>query len=160
MIISPYNLQVNLLSKRISRCETGTIDTFQGREAPVTIISMTACDITEVPRGLNFLLNTNRLNVALSRAKALVIIVASPALLRTRCAHVIFNHVLYAFLHPPRPTQTTHKEGERGNSGNRRAINAADIPIYFAQKYERIRRPNNQTSSDFSGDVSHFPRHN
>jgi len=88
MIISPYNLQVNLLSERISRCEIGTIDKFQGREAPVTIISMTTSDITEAPRGLNFLLNTNRLNVALSRAKALAVIVASPALLRTRCAHV------------------------------------------------------------------------
>jgi predicted RecB family nuclease len=88
MIVSPYNLQVNLLTEHIPGCEIGTIDKFQGREAPVTIVSMTASDISEAPRGLDFLFNINRLNVALSRAKALAIIVASPELLRTRCKRI------------------------------------------------------------------------
>lgn len=85
MIVSPYNLQVNLLCEKIPGCQIGTIDKFQGRQAPVTIISMTASDVNDAPRGLDFVFNMNRLNVALSRAQALAIIVASPELLRTRC---------------------------------------------------------------------------
>lgn len=88
MIVSPYNLQVGLLKEQIANVEIGTIDKFQGREAPVTIISMTASDVNEAPRGLDFIFNINRLNVALSRAKALAIIVASPELLRTRCKNI------------------------------------------------------------------------
>jgi predicted RecB family nuclease len=88
MVVSPYNLQVNLLIEHLQSAEIGTIDKFQGREAPVAIISMTASDVNEAPRGLDFLFNINRLNVALSRAKALAIIVASPELLRTRCKSI------------------------------------------------------------------------
>ncbi len=88
MIVSPYNLQVNLLKEHLPDVEIGTIDKFQGREAPVAIISMTASDINEAPRGMDFLFNMNRLNVALSRAKALAIIVASPELLRARCTRI------------------------------------------------------------------------
>jgi uncharacterized protein len=88
MIVSPYNLQVNLLRESLGQCQIGTIDKFQGKEAPVTIVSMTASDINEAPRGLDFLFNMNRLNVALSRAQALAIIVGSPELLRTRCKSI------------------------------------------------------------------------
>lgn len=88
MVVSPYNLQVNLLIEHLQGVKIGTIDKFQGREAPVAIISMTASDVSEAPRGLDFLFNINRLNVALSRAKALAILVASPELLRTRCKNI------------------------------------------------------------------------
>jgi predicted RecB family nuclease len=88
IVVSPYNLQVNLLMERIEGVEIGTIDKFQGREAPVAILSMSTSDVNESPRGLDFLFNLNRLNVALSRAKALAIIVASPELLKTRCRKI------------------------------------------------------------------------
>jgi uncharacterized protein len=63
-----------------SSFEVGTVDKFQGREAPIVIISMAASDLESAPRGADFLLERNRLNVALSRAQTLAILVASPNL--------------------------------------------------------------------------------
>ena len=70
----PYNAQVVLLRERLdaaglSDVDVGTVDKFQGRQAPVVFVSMTASSIDDVPRGISFLLNRNRLNVAVSRAK-------------------------------------------------------------------------------------------
>ena len=62
------------------RCEVGTVDKFQGQQAPVVFVSMTASSIDDVPRGIAFLLNRNRLNVAVSRAKYRSVIVRSPLL--------------------------------------------------------------------------------
>ena len=56
------------------------MDKFQGRQAPVVFVSMTASSIDDVPRGISFLLNRNRLNVAVSRAKYASVIVRSPML--------------------------------------------------------------------------------
>jgi uncharacterized protein len=53
----------------LSDVAVGTVDKFQGRQAPVVFVSMTASSIDDVPRGISFLLNRNRLNVAVSRAK-------------------------------------------------------------------------------------------
>jgi predicted RecB family nuclease len=81
LIVSPYNMQVNLLKDRIpSGCAIGTIDKFQGQQAPVVIISMAVSDVEESPRGMEFIFNINRLNVAISRAKALAIIVVNEGL--------------------------------------------------------------------------------
>jgi uncharacterized protein len=63
----------------------GTVDKFQGREAPAVIYSMTTSSADEAPRGLEFLYDPHRLNVATSRAKAMAIIVASPDLVRVFC---------------------------------------------------------------------------
>jgi Superfamily I DNA and RNA helicases and helicase subunits len=64
------------------------VDKFQGQEAPVAIVSLCASTLDEAPRGAGFLLSPNRLNVAVSRAKALAIVVGSPELLETRCRSV------------------------------------------------------------------------
>ena len=81
LVIAPYNMQVNLLKEKLgSALKIGTIDKFQGQEAPVVIISMAISDIEESPRGLDFVLDINRLNVAVSRAQALAIIVANEGL--------------------------------------------------------------------------------
>lgn len=81
LVVAPYNMQVNLLKERLpSNTRVGTIDKFQGQEAPVVIISMAVSDIEESPRGLDFIFDMNRLNVAVSRAQALAIIVASKKL--------------------------------------------------------------------------------
>ena len=78
LIIAPYNLQVNLLKESLgSEYQIFTIDKVQGQEAPIVIISMSASDISEAPRGLDFIFDKNRLNVAISRAKALAIVVAN-----------------------------------------------------------------------------------
>lgn len=63
----------------------GTVDRFQGLEAPVVLVSMAASSLDESPRGAEFLLSPNRINVAVSRAKSLAIIVSSPELLRPKC---------------------------------------------------------------------------
>ena len=81
LITAPYNMQVNRLQKRIGqKARIGTVDKFQGQEAPVAIHSLTASDGDSAPRGLDFLLDPNRLNVAISRAQCLSIVVGSPEL--------------------------------------------------------------------------------
>ena len=81
LITAPYNMQVNRLQKRIGhKARIGTVDKFQGQEAPVAIHSLTASDGESAPRGLDFLLDPNRLNVAISRAQCLSIVVGSPQL--------------------------------------------------------------------------------
>lgn len=89
LIVAPYNLQVRQLQSRLQdRSRIGTVDKFQGQEAPVLIVSMGASRGETAPRGLDFLLNPNRLNVALSRAQCLSIVVGSPHLAQTRCANI------------------------------------------------------------------------
>ena len=81
LIVAPYNMQVNLLKEKLAGdLKIGTIDKFQGQEAPVVIISIAVSDVEESSRGLDFVLDINRLNVAVSRAQALAIIVANDAL--------------------------------------------------------------------------------
>jgi uncharacterized protein len=63
----------------------GTVDKFQGQEAPVVIYSLTTSSPEDAPRGMEFLYSLNRLNVATSRAQAMVIIVGSPLLLEPEC---------------------------------------------------------------------------
>ncbi|MBI1844387.1 MAG: TM0106 family RecB-like putative nuclease [Actinobacteria bacterium] len=86
MVIAPYNAQVALLSEGLpAGVRVGTVDRFQGQEAPVVIYSLAASSAEDVPRGLDFLFSPNRFNVAISRAQALAIVVGSPKLLATRC---------------------------------------------------------------------------
>ena len=80
LIIAPYNAQVFELQERLPGGRVGTVDKFQGQQAPVVFISMTASSIDDVPRGISFLLDRNRLNVAVSRAKYAAVIVRSPLL--------------------------------------------------------------------------------
>jgi uncharacterized protein len=86
-IVSPYNAQVAALRAAIPEAaeQIGTVDRFQGQEAPVVIYSMTTSSTEEAPRGLEFLFSLNRLNVATSRARCACILVASPALLEAEC---------------------------------------------------------------------------
>lgn len=86
-IVSPYNAQVAALKAAIPEAadHIGTVDRFQGQEAPVVIYSMTTSSTEEAPRGLEFLFSLNRLNVATSRARCTCILVASPALLNAEC---------------------------------------------------------------------------
>lgn len=82
LIVSPYNIQVNLLKDRLPQgARVGTVDKFQGQEAEVVIVTMATSSADEMPRDTSFLLNRNRLNVAFSRARCLAMLVCSPRLL-------------------------------------------------------------------------------
>jgi len=85
LIIAPYNAQVFDLKDRMPGARIGTVDKFQGQEAPIVIYSMTTSTHADAPRGMNFLYSLNRLNVATSRAKCLTILVCSPALFEPEC---------------------------------------------------------------------------
>jgi superfamily I DNA and/or RNA helicase len=85
LIIVPYNAQVAALCARLPEARIGTVDKFQGQEAPVVICSLTTSSPEEAPRGMAFLYSPNRLNVAVSRAKTACILVGSPALFEPEC---------------------------------------------------------------------------
>ena len=85
LIIAPYNAQVFELRDRMPGARIGTVDKFQGQEAPLVIYSMTTSSPADAPRGMNFLYSLNRLNVATSRARALSVLIASPALFEAEC---------------------------------------------------------------------------
>ncbi len=89
LVVSPYNMQVNLLKSRLPHdARVGTVDKFQGQEAAVVLISMTASSAQDIPRGIEFLYSRNRLNVAISRAQCLAVVVASPRLLEAVCNRI------------------------------------------------------------------------
>jgi predicted RecB family nuclease len=88
VIVAPYNAQVAALMERLPQCRIGTVDKFQGQEAAVVIYSMTSSTSQDVPRGMSFLYNPNRLNVATSRARCICILVASDKLLAADCRTV------------------------------------------------------------------------
>ncbi|MBN8211317.1 MAG: TM0106 family RecB-like putative nuclease [Xanthomonadales bacterium] len=85
LIIAPYNAQVFELADRIPGARIGTVDKFQGQEAPLVIYSMTTSSYADAPRGMEFLYSLNRLNVATSRAKCICILVASPSVFEVSC---------------------------------------------------------------------------
>ena len=90
IVVAPYNAQVNALRSALpTGVRVGTVDKFQGQEAPVCIVSMTASSAEEIPRGMDFLFSLNRTNVAVSRAMALALVFASPRLRQASCATVI-----------------------------------------------------------------------
>lgn len=89
LLVAPYNMQVRRLRERLgAQARVGSVDRFQGLEAHVVVVSMCASSVEDVPRGLGFLLSPNRLNVAVSRARALAIVVGSRALGFARCQSV------------------------------------------------------------------------
>ncbi|HEY0744583.1 MAG TPA: TM0106 family RecB-like putative nuclease, partial [Chryseosolibacter sp.] len=85
LIVAPYNAQVAALIEKLPGMRIGTVDKFQGQEAPVVIYSMTASTVEDAPKGMSFLFNPNRLNVATTRAKSVCILVSSPDLLQPAC---------------------------------------------------------------------------
>lgn len=87
LVVSPYNAQVNLLTEHLpDGARIGTVDRFQGQEAPACLISMATSSGADLPRGIDFLFSLNRLNVAISRAQALAVLFASPRLLDVACS--------------------------------------------------------------------------
>ena len=86
LVVSPFNAQVNLIKEKLgSNALVGTIDNFQGQEAPIVIISYSASDPENIPRGTDFFFDFRRLNVSLSRAKCLAIILINQELFDYHC---------------------------------------------------------------------------
>jgi uncharacterized protein len=85
LVIAPYNAQVADLSARLPVARIGTVDRFQGQEAPVVVYSMTTSSPADAPRGMEFLYSLNRFNVATSRARCACVVVGSPRLFEPEC---------------------------------------------------------------------------
>ncbi len=87
LVVAPYNAQVSRLAEQLAGtgARVGTVDRFQGQEAPVVIYSMATSRPEDAPRGMEFLYSLNRLNVATSRARCAAILVASPRLFEPEC---------------------------------------------------------------------------
>ncbi|MGA7307108.1 MAG: C-terminal helicase domain-containing protein, partial [Rhodothermales bacterium] len=86
LIVAPYNAQVSDIAALLpADARVGTVDKFQGQEAPIVIYSMTTSSREDAPRGMEFLYSLHRLNVATSRAKCACILVANPAVLAPDC---------------------------------------------------------------------------
>ncbi|MFL9906802.1 TM0106 family RecB-like putative nuclease [Paraburkholderia sp. RL17-337-BIB-A] len=87
LVVAPFNVQVNRLRATLpTGARVGTVDAFQGQEAQAVLVSMTTSSGDYAPRNIEFLFSKNRLNVAISRAKSLTVVVASPALQGIRCS--------------------------------------------------------------------------
>ncbi|HQZ67253.1 MAG TPA: C-terminal helicase domain-containing protein, partial [Planctomycetaceae bacterium] len=86
LVVAPYNAQVSALRAALpSGARIGTVDKFQGQEAPIVIYSMSSSSVFDAPRGMGFLFSRNRMNVATSRARCQVVLVGSPALFTPHC---------------------------------------------------------------------------
>ena len=91
LVVTPYNAHIRAIEDALAQAGcpggvmVGTVDKFQGREAPVAIYSMATSSADDAPRGLEFLYDPHRLNVATSRARALAVVVASTDLIRVAC---------------------------------------------------------------------------
>jgi len=109
LLVAPFNMQVRALQERLgTSARVGSVDKFQGQEAPIVILSMCASAGDQSSRGIEFLFDRQRLNVALSRAQSLAFVVGHPRLARTRCSSVeqmrlvnFFARVVEESLPPP-----------------------------------------------------------
>ena len=94
MVVAPYNDQVRAIRTRLDTdpatrgVQVGTVDKFQGREAPVVFFTMTTSSAADMPRGADFLFSRHRLNVAISRARCLAYLVCTEELLNARARSV------------------------------------------------------------------------
>jgi predicted RecB family nuclease len=99
LIVAPYNMQVNLLKRSLPQgARVGTVDKFQGQEAEVVIVSMATSSQEYLPRNIEFLFSTNRMNVATSRARCLSLLLCSPRLLDTQSRDTRHLNLLNTFL--------------------------------------------------------------
>lgn len=98
LFVTPYNFQVTKLQIALGEeAKVGSIDKFQGQEAPIVFLSMCASDANDSPRGMEFLFDKNRLNVAISRAQALAIVVANPNLANSQANQIKQQRLVNVF---------------------------------------------------------------
>jgi uncharacterized protein len=125
LVVAPYNAQVAEIGRRAEarlgqRANVGTVDKFQGREAPVAIYSMTTSTPDDAPRDIEFLYSANRFNVAISRAFGLAVLVANPALLQVACRtpeQMRLLNALCRFVEIAEPVEVDQPGGGPSGSG-------------------------------------------
>lgn len=88
LFVAPYNLQVKLIRERIPGANVASVDKFQGRQAPIVILCMCTSDAASAPRGLDFIFSRNRMNVAISRARTLAVVIGNADLANAPCTTV------------------------------------------------------------------------
>jgi uncharacterized protein len=119
LVVAPYNLAVTRIRSAVpAGVRVGTVDRFQGQEAPVVFFAMTSSTGEDVPRGLDFLFDRNRLNVAVSRAQCLAVLVHSPRLLDADCKrleHMALVDGACRFIELAQPVEISRPEDERGS---------------------------------------------
>jgi uncharacterized protein len=106
LIVAPYNAQVAEILREVPVARAGTVDKFQGQEAPIVIYSMATSLPEDAPRGMEFLYSLNRLNVAASRARCASVIVANTSLFKPECrtpAQMRLANAFCRFLELARP---------------------------------------------------------
>lgn len=115
LIVAPYNAQVSAIRRLLPEgARVGTVDKFQGQQAPISLYSMTTSDPEHAPRGLEFLYSRNRLNVATSRARCIAVVVASPHLLGVRArtpGQMRLANALCRFVELAEPSLATDRGG-------------------------------------------------
>ncbi len=115
LIVAPYNAQVGAIARLLPpEARVGTVDKFQGQEAPISLYSMTTSSPELAPRGMDFLYSRNRLNVATSRARCVAVVVASPDLLRVRARTPEQMRLANAFCRFAELAASPPKEADRG----------------------------------------------
>jgi uncharacterized protein len=129
LIVAPYNAQVAEIARTVEQRlgaapNVGTVDKFQGREAPVAIYSMTTSSPDDAPRDFDFLYSGNRLNVAVSRARGLAVLLATPALLRVACRTPEQMRLVSALCRLVEVAAAQEDERDGGNGGS----SAAALP--------------------------------
>jgi uncharacterized protein len=86
LFVAPYNHQVTKLKMALGeQAKVGSVDKFQGQEAPIVFFSLCSSDASESARGIDFLFDKHRINVAISRAQSMAIVVGNPRLFNTPC---------------------------------------------------------------------------
>lgn len=100
LLSTPYNFQVNKIREALgANAKVGSVDKFQGQEAPVVFFSMCASDANDSPRGIDFLFDKNRINVAISRAQSLAVIVGNPNLANCSASNLEQQQKINTFSH-------------------------------------------------------------
>jgi uncharacterized protein len=105
-VVAPYNAQRLRITRELTArghagIRVGTVDKFQGQEAPVVFYSMATSSGEDMPRNMSFLFEKNRFNVAVSRAQCLSVLVCSPQLLEICCRtpnEMMLANLLCAFV--------------------------------------------------------------
>ncbi|MGE9290933.1 MAG: TM0106 family RecB-like putative nuclease [Puniceicoccales bacterium] len=97
LIMAPFNMQVRRLEERLPGFRVGTVDRFQGQEADIILFSMCSSAGEYGQRGIDFLLNPRRLNVALSRARCLAVVVGDPRIIETTPTSISLMRQLSSF---------------------------------------------------------------
>ena len=116
MVVAPYNAQVRRLRLGLpAGVRIGTVDKFQGQEAPVVFFSMATSSGEDVPRDIGFLFSRNRLNVAISRAQCIASLVCSPRLLEARCHSITDMALVNALCRLVEYAGSSQEDRDRGN---------------------------------------------